>query len=97
MWEFFSQPYLGHKHTAQRHGCTEADTEAHRDDFVVGTKVDGYKGQPDDTGGVHGKGNVLSLIEIGRDISGLQRENKNLQKKKLFLLKLSVDSLNSIN
>ena len=76
--EFFSQSYLGHKHAAQCHSCTEADTEAHRDDFVVGTKVDGYKGQPDNTGGVHGKGNVLSFIEIGRDIAGLyERENKN--------------------
>lgn len=78
--DFFSQPYLRHKHAAQCHGRTEADTEAHRDDFVVGTKVDWYKGQPDDTGGVHGKGNVLSLIEIGRDVAGLyERENKKVQ------------------
>lgn len=69
--EFYDQPYLGHKHAAQCHSRTEADTEAHRYDFVVGTKVDRYKGQPDDASGVHGKGNVLSLIEIGRDITGL--------------------------
>lgn len=82
MWQtkFFSQPYLRHKHAAQCYGGTEADAEAHRDDFVVGTEVDGYKCQPDDTGGVHGKCNVLSLIEIGRDIAGLkERENKKVQ------------------
>lgn len=65
------QPYLGYKHAAQSHRGTEADTEAHSDNFVVGAKVDRYKGQPDDAGGVHGKGNVLSLIEIGWDIAGL--------------------------
>lgn len=76
----FFHPYLGHKHAAQCHSRTEANTEAHRDDFVVGTEVDGYKSQPDDTGGVHGKGNVLSLIEIGRDIAGLyKRENIKVQ------------------
>lgn len=63
--------YLGYEHAAQSHSGTEADTEAHGDDFVVGTKVDGYKGQPDNTGGVHGKGNVLCLVEISRDVACL--------------------------
>lgn len=70
------QPYLGYKHAAQSHGGTEADTEAHGDNFVVGPKVDGYKGQPDNTGGVHGEGNVLSLIEISWDVAGLEERDK---------------------
>lgn len=65
------QPYLGYEHTAQSHSGAQADTEAHGDDFVVGTKVDGYKGQPDYTCGVHGEGDVLCLIEISRDVAGL--------------------------
>lgn len=70
--------YLGYEHAAQSHSGTEADTEAHGDNFVVGAEVDGYKGQPDNTGGVHGEGNVLSLVEISWDVAGLRR-GKELQ------------------
>lgn len=73
-YEFYCHPYLGYKHAAQGHSRTEADTEAHRDDLVVGAEVDGYEGQPDDAGGIHGKGYVLGLIEIGRDIAGLPKK-----------------------
>lgn len=69
-------PYLGNKHTAQSHSGTEADTEAHGDNLVVGTKVDGYKCQPDNTCGVHGKGNVFSLIEISWNVAGLKRQRE---------------------
>lgn len=68
---FWLHPYLGYEHAAQRHRGAEAYTEAHGDNFVVGAKVDGYKRQPDDTGGVHGKSNVLSLVEISWDIASL--------------------------
>lgn len=86
---FQAQAYLGYEHAAQSHSGTEADTEAHGDNFVVGTKVDGYKGQPDDTGGVHGKGNVLSLIEISWDVAGLgERESVSKQINFLFVVEL---------
>lgn len=75
-YRFQLQPYLGYEHTAKGHSGTEADTEAHGDNFVVGAKVDGYKGQPDNAGGVHGKGNVLSLIEISWDVAGLEERDK---------------------
>lgn len=70
------KPYLGYEHAAKSHSGTEADAEAHGDNFVVGTKVDGYKGQPDNTGSVHGKGNVLSLIEISWDVAGLRGRDR---------------------
>ena len=31
---------------------------------MVGSKEDGYKGQPDDAGGVHGEPYVLGLVEV---------------------------------
>ena len=81
---FQLQPYLGYEHAAQRHSGTEADTEAHGDNFVVRAKVDGYEGQPYNTGGVHGKGNVLSLVEISWDVAGLG-ERDRVREKVTFL------------
>lgn len=71
-----SVPYLWDKHAAESHRGTEADTEAHGDDLVVGAKVNRNKGQPDDTSGVHGKGNILGLIKIGRNITSLQESRR---------------------
>lgn len=68
---FFFLSYLGDKHAAESHCGTEADTKAHGYDLVVGAKVNWNKGQPDDTGGVHGEGNVLGLIKISWYITSL--------------------------
>ena len=62
---------LGGEHAAQGHGGTQADTEAHGDDFVVGAEVDGHECQPDDAGGVHGEGNILGFVEVGGHVSSL--------------------------
>lgn len=66
-----STSYLWHKHAAESHCGTEADTKTHGYDLVVGAKVNRNKGQPDDTGGVHGKGNIFGLIKISWYITGL--------------------------
>lgn len=63
--------YLWDKHAAESHCGTETNTKAHGYDLVVGAKVNRDKGQPDDTGGVHGKGNILRLIKICWDITSL--------------------------
>lgn len=86
MTTFYLQTYLGCKHTAKGHSSAEADTEAHGDDFVIGAKVDGNEGQPDNAGGVHGEGNVLRLIEISRNVTGLEEKEKHKQKTSLFIL-----------
>lgn len=84
-WSEERKSYLGHEHAAQCHRGTETDTEAHGDNLVVGTKVNGNKGQPDDAGGVHGKSNVLSLIEISWDIAGLEERESGRKCKETFL------------
>ena len=38
---------------------------------MVGPKEDGYEGEPDDAGGVHGEADVLGLVEVGGDLPGL--------------------------
>ena len=38
---------------------------------VVGPEEDGYEGEPDDAGGVHGEADVLGLVEVGGDLPGL--------------------------
>ena len=70
----FLRAHLGGEHAAQRHGGAEADAEAHGDDLVVGAEVDGHEGQPDDAGGVHSEGDVLGLVEVGRNVAGLRGE-----------------------
>lgn len=40
---------------------------------VVGAEVDRHEGEPDDAGGVHGEANVLGLVEVLRDLAGLER------------------------
>ena len=40
--------------------------------IVVSAEVDWYKGHPHDTGAVHGKRYVLGLIEVLRDLPGLE-------------------------
>lgn len=69
--------YLGNKHTAESHRGTEADTKAHGYDFIVWTKVNGNKGQPDYAGCIHGKGNILGLIKISWYVTSLWKKNKN--------------------
>ena len=64
--------YLRREHAAQRHGDTQADGEGGGDDLVVGAKVDGHEGQPDDAGGVHGEGDVLGLVEVSRHVARLE-------------------------
>lgn len=68
--------HLRYKHAAEGHRGTEADTEAHGDYFVVGAKVDWYKRQPYNTGGVHGECNVLGLVKICRNIASLRKEKE---------------------
>lgn len=70
--------YLWDKHATKSHCSTEADTKAHGYDLVIGSKVNRNKGQPDDTSGVHGKGNILGLIKIGGNISSLEEKRKNI-------------------
>ena len=38
---------------------------------MVGPEEDGYEGEPDDAGGVHGEADVLGLVEVGGDLPGL--------------------------
>lgn len=64
--------HLGCEHAAQSHRDTQADGEGRGDDLVVGAKIDGYEGQPDDARGVHRKGNVFGLVEVGRDVACLE-------------------------
>lgn len=64
--------HLGHEHAAERHRGAEADGEAHGDDLVVAAEVDGHKGQPNDAGGVHREGDVLGLVKVRRNVSGLE-------------------------
>jgi len=71
-----SMSYLWGKHATESHGGTEADAKAHGYDLVVGAKVNRNKGQPDDARGVHGKGNILGLIKISRNISSLKRKTE---------------------
>lgn len=40
---------------------------------VVGAEVDGHEGQPDDARGVHGEADVFGLVEVLRDLAGLER------------------------
>lgn len=40
--------------------------------IVVGTKVDGYKGQPDNTSAVHCKANILGFVEVLGDFPRLE-------------------------
>lgn len=40
---------------------------------IVGTEVDGKKGQPYDAGRVHGESNVFSFVEVLWDLSRLER------------------------
>lgn len=61
------------KHTAESHCGTETDTKTHGYDLVIRAKVNRYKGQPDDTGGVHGEGNILGLVEISWNVASLLR------------------------
>lgn len=64
--------HLWCKHTAQGYSHTEAYREWRCYDFVVATKVDWHKCQPDYTCGVHGEGNVLRFVEICRYIACLE-------------------------
>lgn len=64
--------YLRREHAPQCHRYTQADREGCGYDLVVGAKIDGHKGQPDDAGSVHCKGNIFSLIKIGRDVPRLE-------------------------
>lgn len=61
------------EHTAESHRHTETHGEGRGDDLVVGAKVNRHKGQPDNTGSVHGEGDVLGLVEVGRDVAGFKR------------------------
>lgn len=63
--------YFRDKHAAESHCGTEAHAKAHSYDLVIRAEVNGHKGQPDNTGGVHGKGNVLGLIEISWHVASL--------------------------
>ncbi len=60
------------EHAAESHRHTEAHGERCGDDLVVGAEVDRHKGQPDNTGGVHGEGDVLGLVEVGRDVASFK-------------------------
>ena len=64
--------HLGHEHAAQRHRGAQAHREAHGDDLVVAAEVDWHEGQPDDAGGIHGEGDVLGLVEVGRHVARLE-------------------------
>lgn len=41
--------------------------------IVVGAEVDGHEGQPDDARRIHGEADVLGLVEVLRDLAGLER------------------------
>lgn len=84
--------YLRDKHAAESHRCTETYTKAHSDDLIIRAKVNGYKGQPDDTSGVHGKGNVLGLIEVSWHISSLLKKKTKGNVRQLYLGNLSIMS-----
>jgi len=64
--------HLRGEHAAQSHRHAEAHGERRGDDLVVAAEVDGHKRQPDDARGVHGEGDVLGLVEIRRDVAGLE-------------------------
>ncbi len=40
---------------------------------VLGSEEDGDESQPDDAGAVHGEADVLGLVEVLRDLPGLER------------------------
>lgn len=71
----FSEYYVHfwREHAAESHRHAETHREGRGDDLVVGAEVNRHKGQPDNTGGVHGEGNVLCLVEVGRDIASFKR------------------------
>lgn len=65
--------YFWREHAAESHRHTETHGEGCGDDLVVGAEVNWHKGQPDNTGSVHSEGNVLRLVEVGRDIASFKR------------------------
>lgn len=72
LWFGDNNVYLWCEHTTQSYSHTEAHREGCGNDLVVAAKVDGHKRQPDNTGGVHGEGNVFSFVEVCRDVASLE-------------------------
>lgn len=72
LWFGEDDVHLWGEHTAQGHSHAQAHGERRGDDLVVAAEVDGHKRQPDYTRGVHGEGDVFGLVEIGRNVAGLE-------------------------
>lgn len=72
LWFGDDDVHLWCEHTAQGYSHTEAHGEGRCDDLVVATKVDWHKRQPDYARGVHGEGDVFGLVEICRNVAGLE-------------------------
>lgn len=68
----YDDVHLRSEHAPQSHCHAQAHCETGGDDLVVAPEIDGHKGQPDDTGGVHGECNVLGLVEIGGHVASLE-------------------------
>lgn len=73
--------YFRDKHAAEGHRGAKTHAKTHGYDLIIGAEVNGHKGQPDNTGGVHGKGNILGLIEISWHVTSLweKKENKKFR------------------
>lgn len=92
LWFGQDDVHLRHKHAAQCHRGTEADREAHGDDFIVAAKVDWHKGQPYNAGGVHCEGDILGLVEVSWDVSGLESIEGTAQNQQPIVSKRSDNS-----